>query len=90
MKNSGSVAVTPTSPTSDCPAADSAAPQADSLTSAQREDLVNEAEWGFRVWLRESGPRLGYVLYPSSQQILKSLHALYALLDAIDFSDIAL
>ncbi|KAJ1646726.1 hypothetical protein LPJ64_001840 [Coemansia asiatica] len=96
MKNSGSVAVTPTSPTSptsstsERPGANSTAPRLDGLTSAEREDLVNEAEWGFRTWLRETGPQMGYVLYPSTRQILKSLHTLYALLDAIDFSDIAL
>ncbi|KAJ1827860.1 hypothetical protein LPJ56_001431 [Coemansia sp. RSA 2599] len=90
MKNSGSVAVTPTSPTAERPAVDSAAPRFDGLTSAEREDLVSEAEWGFRTWLRESGPQMGYVLYPSSRQILRALHVLYSLLDAIDFSDIAL
>ncbi|KAJ2354850.1 hypothetical protein IWW50_005701, partial [Coemansia erecta] len=34
---------------------------ADELTPAEREDMISEAEWGFRNWLREAGPRMGYV-----------------------------
>ncbi|KAJ2479944.1 hypothetical protein IWW56_002750 [Coemansia sp. RSA 2131] len=91
----GSVAVTPQSPTTKvediAPVSKSSTAHegADALTSVERETMVNEAEWGFRNWLREAGPRMGYVMYPSSQQILKSLQALYKTIDDIDFSDIA-
>ncbi|KAJ1721807.1 hypothetical protein LPJ53_003720 [Coemansia erecta] len=81
--------VTPTSPSAERPAS-SATARIDGLTSAEREEMVNEAEWGFRTWLRESGPQMGYVLYPSTRQILKSLQTLYTTLDGVDFSDIAL
>ncbi|KAJ2748207.1 hypothetical protein GGI19_006211, partial [Coemansia pectinata] len=60
------------------------------LSAAERENLVNEAEWGFRKWLTENGPSTGYVMYPSTRQILKSLQSLYVTLEEIDFSDIAL
>ncbi|KAJ1787410.1 hypothetical protein LPJ62_003371 [Coemansia sp. RSA 2167] len=90
----GSVAVTPQSPTTKvdeiAPVSKSTAHEgADALTPSERETMVNEAEWGFRNWLRDAGPRMGYVMYPSSQQILKSLQALYKTIDDIDFSDIA-
>ncbi|KAJ2655823.1 hypothetical protein IW148_005892 [Coemansia sp. RSA 1199] len=91
----GSVAVTPQSPTTKveeiAPVSKSSTAHegADALTPVERETMVNEAEWGFRNWLREAGPRMGYVMYPSSQQILKSLQALYKTIDDIDFSDIA-
>ncbi|KAJ2781221.1 hypothetical protein GGI15_003279 [Coemansia interrupta] len=89
MKSAGSIAVTPTSPSAERPAS-SATARVDGLTSAEREEMVNEAEWGFRTWLRESGPQMGYVLYPSTRQILKSLQTLYTTLEGVDFTDIAL
>ncbi|KAJ1845471.1 hypothetical protein LPJ70_002487, partial [Coemansia sp. RSA 2708] len=61
----------------------------DALTPAERETLISEAEWGFRSWLRESGSQSGYVMYPSTRQILKSLQTLYKTIEDVDFSDIA-
>ncbi|PIA18378.1 UPF0103-domain-containing protein [Coemansia reversa NRRL 1564] len=61
----------------------------DALTPAQREDIISEAEWGFRNWLRTSGSQTGYVMYPSTRQIFKSLQILNETIDNIDFSDIA-
>ncbi|KAJ1861883.1 hypothetical protein LPJ73_000909 [Coemansia sp. RSA 2703] len=89
MKSAGSIAVTPTSPGAERPASDTTA-RVDGLTLAERDEMVNEAEWGFRTWLRESGPQMGYVMYPSTRQILKSLQTLCATLHSVDFSDIAL
>ncbi|KAJ2909399.1 hypothetical protein GGI21_001919, partial [Coemansia aciculifera] len=85
MTGGGSIAVT--SPTSEKPrrVASTAARDAggsnggsggEFLSAAEREDLVNEAEWGFRKWLTESRPAAGYVMYPSTRQILKSLQSL--------------
>ncbi|KAJ2864448.1 hypothetical protein GGH94_002900 [Coemansia aciculifera] len=84
--------VTVTSPTSEKPQRkpSSRGTSDELLSAAERENLVNEAEWGFRKWLTENGPSTGYVMYPSTRQILKSLQSLYVTLEEIDFSDIAL
>ncbi|KAJ2434600.1 hypothetical protein GGF42_009192 [Coemansia sp. RSA 2424] len=94
MTGGGSIAVT--SPTSEKPSRvntsrgpGESSDSGDFLSAAEREDLVNQAEWGFRKWLAESRPATGYVMYPSTRQILKSLQSLYVLLAEIDFSDIA-
>ncbi|KAJ2547823.1 hypothetical protein EV175_005065 [Coemansia sp. RSA 1933] len=60
------------------------------LTAEERETLISEAEWGFRTWLRETSPPSGYVMYPSTRQIIKSLNALHDVLEDVDLSDIAL
>ncbi|KAJ2844272.1 hypothetical protein GGI22_006933 [Coemansia erecta] len=65
-------------------------PSADPLTAEEREKLISEAEWGFRTWLRETSPPSGYVMYPSTRQILKSLNTLHEILEDVDLSDIAL
>ncbi|KAJ2820478.1 hypothetical protein FBU31_005209 [Coemansia sp. 'formosensis'] len=90
MTGGGSIAVT--SPTSEKPGrASSRGPSESSgeyLSADDRENLINQAEWGFRKWLTENGPSTGYVMYPSTRQILKSLQSLYKTLEEIDFSDI--
>ncbi|KAJ1664061.1 hypothetical protein IW140_004361 [Coemansia sp. RSA 1813] len=67
-----------------------AEPCTEPLTAEEREHLISEAEWGFRTWLRETSPPSGYVMYPSTRQIHKSLSALHDILEDVDLSDIAL
>ncbi|KAI8321332.1 hypothetical protein GQ54DRAFT_261977 [Martensiomyces pterosporus] len=74
--------------TSPSPKSTTVATNADVLTAEERDDLLNQAEWGFRKWLKDTGPQTGFVMYPSTRQILKSLNALYKTLDDVDFSDI--
>ncbi|KAJ1958704.1 hypothetical protein EC988_000139 [Linderina pennispora] len=61
---------------------------ADVLTIEERDGMVEQAELGFRMFLQETGSRTGYVLYPSTRQIIKALHVLYKVLDDIDFSNV--
>ncbi|KAJ2021930.1 hypothetical protein IWW57_004725 [Coemansia sp. S610] len=84
MAGGGSIAVT--SPTSEN-ARETRGWTEKELSADERERLVNQAEWGFRKWLTENS-RSGYVMYPSTRQILKSLQTLYKTLEEIDFSDI--
>ncbi|KAJ1964625.1 hypothetical protein GGI12_001293 [Dipsacomyces acuminosporus] len=65
-----------------------AATDTDALTAEERENLVGEAEWGFRKWLKEHGSQTGFVMYPSTRQIIKSLHMLYQTLDEVDLSGV--
>ncbi|KAJ1998021.1 hypothetical protein H4R26_005613 [Coemansia thaxteri] len=60
-------------------------------SAAEREEMLNQAEWEFRRWLIESSAGSGrYVMFPSTRQILESLKALYSTLEEIDFTGIAL
>ncbi|KAJ2659740.1 hypothetical protein IWW48_003341 [Coemansia sp. RSA 1200] len=64
--------------------------ESSALTAKEHESLISEAEWGFRTWLRETSPPSGFVMYPSTRQILKSLNTLHDVLEDVDLSDIAL
>ncbi|KAJ1944370.1 hypothetical protein FBU59_002618 [Linderina macrospora] len=61
---------------------------ADVLTIEERDGMVEQAEHGFRVFLQEMGSQTGYVLYPSTRQIIRALHELYKVLGDIDFSNV--
>ncbi|KAJ2161083.1 hypothetical protein GGF46_001754 [Coemansia sp. RSA 552] len=94
MAGHGSVAVTsqspakPSAPAIDTPPNAPSAP--DTPSPDEREDMINQAEWGFRKWLRETGSQPGgYVMYPSTRQIHKSLQTLSKTLADVDLSDIA-
>ncbi|KAJ2713674.1 hypothetical protein H4R19_002128 [Coemansia spiralis] len=58
------------------------------LTLAEREDMIREAEWGFRQWLQESGASTGFTLYPSTRQIHRSLQVLNETIGSVDLSGI--
>ncbi|KAJ2785223.1 hypothetical protein H4R18_000674 [Coemansia javaensis] len=73
------------------PAASAASAAADgALTAAERDAMIGEAEQGFRDWLRTSAPAAGYVMYPSTRQIHRSLQVLSKAIEDLDLSGIAL